>query len=79
VAVLAAPVTHGAVNLRVVECADGKVTLEITGRAAVPFCLMTSTNLVDWTGLKTSTVPFTYTDTNIPWSRYRFYRALPVP
>jgi hypothetical protein len=79
VAVVATPVDQGIVSLRVLECGNHKITLEITGHAAAPFCLMTSTNLVDWKGLKTSTVPFTYTDTNMPWSSYRFYRALPVP
>ncbi len=66
VAVVTSLVVPGAVHLRVLECGNRKITLEISGHAAVPFCLMTSTNLVDWTGLTTSMVPFTYTDTKHP-------------
>ena len=79
VAVVASLVVPGAVHLRVLDYGNRQITLEISGHATLPFCLMTSTNLVDWTALKTSTVPFTYTDTNIPWSSHRFYRALPAP
>lgn len=79
VAVVASLVVPGAVHLRVLEYGDRKITLELSGHAAVPFCLMTSTNLADWTSLRTGTVPFVYTDTNMPWSSHRFYRVLPVP
>ena len=66
-------------NLRVVECTPGAITLELTGPAARFFTLLTSTNLVEWTPLRTNPAPFIYTHTGAPWSCYRFYRASPVP
>jgi hypothetical protein len=66
-------------TLRVVEWRAGEVTLQLTAGTGAQFALLTSTDFINWVGLHTNAAPFTYVHTGIPWSRYRFYRALPVP
>lgn len=60
------------------RAADGTVTLVINNTPNFALTLQTSTNLLDWTTLTTSTPtasPYTYTDTRTADEAVRYYRA----
>ncbi len=66
-------------NLRVVGLLPTEVQLAVSGPQGYRFGLGTSTNLVDWFGLYTNTVPFTFTHKIETGFGSRFYRALSAP
>ena len=64
-------------NLRITELTADHVRLAVDGAAGNNFCLLTSTNLNQWSGLQTNRVPFTFTHSNLTGFGCRFYRAVP--
>jgi hypothetical protein len=61
---------------------NGQFKLLVTGNVGQSYTVQASTNLVDWTALKTYWLPsniVTFTDTNAFWHSRRFYRAIPWP
>jgi hypothetical protein len=55
----------------------GGVNLAINGKAALPYVILASTDLVNWVALATNAAPFIFTDTNSSSYPRRFYQAVP--
>jgi hypothetical protein len=72
-------VVAGRANLRIIGVSGGTLTLAVTGSTGCRCALLTSTNLVQWTGLYTNMAPFTFAHVNGISGRCRFYRALRLP
>jgi uncharacterized repeat protein (TIGR01451 family) len=51
----------------------------VAGVPGYKYAVQTSTNLVDWSSIKTNTSPFTFTDTNLVNMPDRFYRTVYLP
>jgi uncharacterized repeat protein (TIGR01451 family) len=51
----------------------------VAGVPGYKYAVQVSTNLVDWSFIKTNTSPFTFTDTNLVNVPDRFYRTIYVP
>jgi polygalacturonase len=58
---------------------DSRFGFNVTGASGCHYAVQASTNLSDWTSLLTNPAPFTFTDTNTPIFRNRFYRAVYLP
>ncbi len=54
----------------------GKPVIDVTGSPGENYILQSSTDLIQWTNLKTSTLPMTFTDTDVSQQPARFYRAI---
>jgi pectate lyase len=53
---------------------NGQFTLTITGDTGPDYIVQVSTNLMDWTGVVTNPMPFTWTDTGASNFSQQFYR-----
>jgi hypothetical protein len=53
-----------------------QVALTVTGPPGNTLILQASTNLINWVNLQTNTPPFSFTDTQAPNFRTRFYRKV---
>jgi endonuclease G, mitochondrial len=51
----------------------------VTGVPGYNYAVQVSTNLIDWSSIKTNASPFTLTDTNVGGAPYRFYRTVYLP
>jgi DNA/RNA endonuclease G (NUC1) len=51
----------------------------VTGVPGYNYAVQVSTNLIDWTSIRTNASPFTLTDTNVAGAPYRFYRTVYLP
>ncbi|MDB6122304.1 MAG: non-specific endonuclease [Pedosphaera sp.] len=51
----------------------------VTGVPNYSYAVQVSTNLIDWSSIKTNTSPFSFTDTNVVNSPSRFYRTVYLP
>jgi hypothetical protein len=61
---------------------DGQFLLRLTGSPGLRYAVETTTNLLQWTVLKTNTLTdgsFDFVDTAAPGLAKRFYRARLVP
>jgi hypothetical protein len=58
--------------------ADGVFGFTVNGAAGTQYVVEASTNLVDWAGIATNTVPFAFTDPNSASFSQRFYRSRPL-
>jgi hypothetical protein len=61
---------------------NGQFGLWVTGDAGPDYTILTSTNLVSWSAMSTSTpvaLPWFWTDTNPPVGKTRFYRTVLGP
>jgi hypothetical protein len=61
------------------QLANGQFLFSLTGVPGYDYAVFGSTNLSDWTPLKTNVSPFTFLDTNASLFPARYYRAQSVP
>lgn len=60
-----------------VTCANGQITMMVTGTPGANYVMQATTNLnpATWVSLTTNTAPFFYTETNIGSLRQRYFRS----
>jgi hypothetical protein len=67
---------NGTILLTGIDLGAAGFSITGEGMAGMKFIIEISTDLLNWQPLQTNPSPFTFVDTNVAGSRFRFYRAV---